>query len=388
MGFDHVALCLGAGKPTIIDMPNNLAPGVRQASDFLMALQLTGAARTDSLANLQLRLPVVVIGGGLTAIDTCTEALAYYPVQVEKFLARWETLAAERGEDAVRAGFAPARSGRSPRSSWPMPSAIRAERAAAKREGRAPRLIELLQSWGGATIAYRRRLIEVACLHAQSRGGGQGAGGRHPLRRAPVAGGRGDRFASARRRACASRMRTARRRPCPRRAFWSPPGPCPTRCWPARMRACISMAAISRPWTRTATRPSPRTLAKPAVPRVLMSVEGATHVSFFGDLHPSFAGNVVTAMASAKQGYPIVDRVADENGAAVDARRNVRAGQRRVARHRGAGRAPVADHRRGGGSGARRRARLPSRPVLSSAEFRDPSRRAPRTRSSPWKAWR
>ena len=32
-------------------------------------------------------------------------------------------------------------------------------------------------------------------------------------------------------------------------------------------------------------------------------------ISFFGDLHPSYAGNVVKAMASAKQGYPVVDRV-------------------------------------------------------------------------------
>jgi NAD(P)H-flavin reductase len=31
-------------------------------------------------------------------------------------------------------------------------------------------------------------------------------------------------------------------------------------------------------------------------------------ISFFGDLHPSYAGNVVKAMASAKQGYPVVSR--------------------------------------------------------------------------------
>ncbi|CAN5905026.1 hypothetical protein BH11PSE3_BH11PSE3_17550 [soil metagenome] len=82
MGFDHVALCAGAGKPTVLDLPNGLARGVRAASDFLMALQLTGAAKKDSIANLQIRLPVVVIGGGLTAVDTATESLAYYPLQV------------------------------------------------------------------------------------------------------------------------------------------------------------------------------------------------------------------------------------------------------------------------------------------------------------------
>src|SRR5690242_5939026 len=102
LGFDHIALCAGAGRPTVIPMKNGLAPGVRQASDFLMALQLTGAAKTESIANLEVRLPIVVIGGGLTAIDTATESLAYYPVQVEKFLTRYEILVAERGEQAVR----------------------------------------------------------------------------------------------------------------------------------------------------------------------------------------------------------------------------------------------------------------------------------------------
>ncbi|MCU1262612.1 MAG: pyridine nucleotide-disulfide oxidoreductase, partial [Bryobacterales bacterium] len=98
MGFDHIALCAGAGRPTVIPMKNGLVSGVRQASDFLMALQLTGAAKFESLANLQVRMPIVVIGGGLTAIDTATESLAYYVVQVEKFLKRYELLAADRGE--------------------------------------------------------------------------------------------------------------------------------------------------------------------------------------------------------------------------------------------------------------------------------------------------
>src|SRR6266404_6204614 len=158
-GFDHVALALGAGKPTILDLPNALAPGVRMASDFLMALQLTGAAKSESIANLQLRLPVVVIGGGLTAIDTATEAMAYYPLQVEKFLQRFETLTAERGEKDVRRSWTP-REAEIADEFIAHAKAIRAERLRAKNAGQAPHLTELLDGWGGVTIAYRRRLID------------------------------------------------------------------------------------------------------------------------------------------------------------------------------------------------------------------------------------
>ena len=43
---------------------------------------------------------------------------------------------------------------------------------------------------------------------------------------------------------------------------------------------------------------------------MLMSIrKDGRGISFFGDLHPSFAGNVVKAMASAKQGYPVVSRL-------------------------------------------------------------------------------
>ena len=121
----------------MLDLPNGLARGVRTASDFLMALQLTGAAKRDSIANMQVRLPVVVIGGGLTAIDTATESLAYYPVQVEKFLARYETLAAEQRRGRGRGRVERRGARRSPRSSsrTRARSAPSAQRAA--REGRA-----------------------------------------------------------------------------------------------------------------------------------------------------------------------------------------------------------------------------------------------------------
>src|SRR5207253_6766736 len=159
LGFDHIALCAGAGRPSIVSMKNGLASGVRQASDFLMALQLTGAAKSDSLANLQIRLPVVVIGGGLTAIDTATEALAYYPLQVEKFLSRYETLIAERGEAAVRADWT-AQDAETASEFLEHAREFRAEREVAAREGRKPRFVELMRRWGGATIVYRRRMID------------------------------------------------------------------------------------------------------------------------------------------------------------------------------------------------------------------------------------
>jgi len=159
LGFDHIAIAAGAGKPTLVDVPNGLARGVRQASDFLMALQLTGAYKRNSLANLQVRLPAIVIGGGLTAIDTGTELAAYYVVQCERTLERIEKLEAERGRDAVWSAFDPeervilaeqVEHGRE----------IRAEREKAAAEGRAPMFQPFVDAWGGVTVAYRRTMKE------------------------------------------------------------------------------------------------------------------------------------------------------------------------------------------------------------------------------------
>ena len=36
MGFDHIALAAGAGKPTVLNLPNGLARGVRAASDTII----------------------------------------------------------------------------------------------------------------------------------------------------------------------------------------------------------------------------------------------------------------------------------------------------------------------------------------------------------------
>jgi len=319
MGFDHVALCMGAGRPTVIPMKNGLARGVRQASDFLMALQLTGAAKADSLANLQIRMPIVVIGGGLTAIDTATESLAYYVVQVEKFLARYEELARAHGEEFVRARWV-GEERETAEEFLAHGRAIREERRAAASEGRAPRLIDLLNSWGGSTVAYRRRLIDAPSytLNHEEITKAFEEGIRFAELLAPEEVLIDEGGAARALRCQVQRVDEVTGRP-------SPSGESVT--LPART---ILVAAGTQPNTVLARedehnvrvdgryfqaideegRPAkPQPIAKPDAPYVLMSSRpDGRAMSFFGDLHPSYAGNVVKAMGSAKQGYPVVSR--------------------------------------------------------------------------------
>ena len=157
MGFHHVAIAAGAGRPTIIELENNLIRGIRKASDFLMALLLTGAYKKSSLANLQVRLPAVVIGGGLTAIDTATELLAFYVVQVEKQLERVDGLRAE-GKDPL-ANLDPEER-EILEEQVVHGAAIREERARARAANEEPNFVPLLDSWGGCAIAYRKTLAD------------------------------------------------------------------------------------------------------------------------------------------------------------------------------------------------------------------------------------
>ena len=319
MGFDHVALCAGAGRPTFIDMPNGLARGVRQASDFLMALQLGGAAKSASIANLQLRLPVVVIGGGLTAVDTATESLAYYVRQVEKFALRHRTLVMERGEAAVTARWSEEE--RAVAAEFlAHAAAIRDERAAAARDRRSPNLARLLDSWGGATVAYRRRLADAPSytLNHEEVAKALEEGVRFAEGLAPVAV-EVDRYGHAAGLRCSHA--DGREVLLPARAILVAAGTQPNTVL-AREDGRIRLdgryfQAIDEdghPVTPV------RGLAKPDTAAVLMhrAGEGRT-ISFFGDLHPSFFGNVVKAMGSAKRGYPVVSRaLATRPGSGTD----------------------------------------------------------------------
>ncbi|ARO88474.1 pyridine nucleotide-disulfide oxidoreductase [Nitrosospira lacus] len=319
MGFDHVALAAGAGRPTVLDMPNGLARGVRAASDFLMALQLSGAAQTNSVANMQLRLPVVVIGGGLTAIDTATEALAYYPVQVEKFLRRYEILTAVQGEAAIRGAW-DEEEREIAEEFLSHARAIRAERKTAEKEERAPRVLELLQSWGGATIAYRKRLIDSPSytlnheeVEKALEEGIWFAEGLTPVRV------EADKWEHARSVKFSVQVLDET-------GSWQETGQAEL---PA---SAVLVAAGTQPNTVLAREDEknfklngryfaacdengdpvspPRGNPKPDTSMVLLSrCDDGRFISFFGDLHPSYSGNVVKAMSSAKQGYPVVSRM-------------------------------------------------------------------------------
>ena len=306
IGFDHIALCMGAGKPTVIDMPGNLARGVRQASDFLMGLQLTGAAKMNSIANLQLRLPVVVIGGGLTAVDCGTESLAYYVRQVEKFALRYRTLVAERGEAAVRARWSEEDT-EIATEFLTHADAIRDERIAAARAGRNPNLAQLLDSWGGATVAYRRTLGEAPSytlnheeVEKAMEEGVNFAEGMTPLEVVL------DRHGHA----AGLRCRNAAREEIllPAKAIIVAAGTQPNTVL-AREDGRIKLdGKYFQAIDPTGQNVSPqRALSKPNDAQVLMHrAENGRFISFFGDLHPSFFGNVVKAMGSAKRGYPVV----------------------------------------------------------------------------------
>lgn len=159
LGFDHLAVAVGAGLPRELSIPHSLAPGMRQANDFLMALQLTGAGKASSLANLQVRLPAIVIGGGLTAIDTATEVQAYYITQIEKILKRYQVLVKYFGEDTVRSRFESPSLGILDEFLQHAQTVV-AERQLAKQENREPNFIKLIRGWGGVTVAYRRTMQE------------------------------------------------------------------------------------------------------------------------------------------------------------------------------------------------------------------------------------
>ncbi len=326
-GFHHVGIAAGAGRPTIIELKNNLIRGIRKASDFLMALQLTGAFKRDSLANLQVRLPAVVIGGGLTAIDTATELAAYYPIQVEKALERYEALAAEQGEASILGRLDPEEAGIL-REFLEHGRAVRAERRRSASAGEPPDFLPLVRKWGGVTLAYRKSMTDspayrlnheeiIKCLEE----GIVFAEGLDPVEAVPdeygavqalrcaVLGKRGGKYAP-----------TGREMTLPCRSLMVAAGTTPNITYEKEHPGTFQKDPHGKFFQ------SHRAVRRPEGGFALERVETGEGVGFFtsygkegrfvtyyGDNHPVYAGSVVKAMASAKDGFPqVVDLFRDE----------------------------------------------------------------------------
>ncbi len=330
LGFDHVAIAAGAGKPTFVDMENNMCRGVRKASDFLMALQLTGAYKRTSLANLQVRLPAVVIGGGLTAIDTATELLAYYVVQVEKVLARWEQMLDEgRHQDGLSRL---AREAQSLRvfdeeereillEQIGHGKAVRDERERAKLEGREPKFSELLDEWGGVSLVYRKNIVDSPAyrLNHEEVDKSLEEGVRYIERMSPKAA-LSDKYGALRavvfeRQICTDGKWSASGETIelPARTMCIAAGTSPNTIYEKEHPGTfgLSKRGFFAPHRVEGGEEAPGEAGKNLSLRVVPDEKGfftsylkdGHVVSYYGDNNPQYAGSVVKAMASAKHGY-------------------------------------------------------------------------------------
>jgi NAD(P)H-flavin reductase len=212
-------------------------------------------------------------------------------VQVEKFLARCEALEEEPGWSPEEREIAD--------EFIAHAKALRAASPAQK--------LELLKAWGGSTIAYRRRMVDSPSYTLNHEEVGKAleegivfAEGLTP-ERIEV-----DKYGHA------SAVKFSGGIELKAKSVLIAAGTQPNTVLAREegvslaldgkyFLACDESGAPVRPERHT---------SKPALPEVLLHrYPDGRFMSFFGDLHPSYFGNVVKAMGSAKQGFPVVSRV-------------------------------------------------------------------------------
>ncbi len=311
-GFDHVCLAAGAGKPTFVKMKNYMIRGIRKASDFLMTLQLTGAGKQESMANLQVRLPAIVIGGGLTAIDTATELMAYYPVQVRRFLERFRELEAAEGRETVLSMF-DQEEREAVLEFLHHGEAIEAERVRATSAGESPNYIPLLHQWGGVHLYYRKSLQDSPAyrLNHEEIIKGLEEGFHFVEKMNPVAA-VPDQFGALKEMVFEEMefsdgkwKNTGRLRNAPVRTAIIAAGTVPNVMYEGEHPGTFALDPKQGSFlahTFEGGKLEPRPGDPGAFFTSYCSPDGRT-VTFYGDNHPAYAGSVVKAMASAKNGY-------------------------------------------------------------------------------------
>lgn len=287
--FDHVALCLGAGSPTVLNLPGVTSPGIRLASDFLMALNLGDAPKPNTKTTLRVQLPVAVVGAGLTAIDAATEALAYYPIQVMRFYTQYHQLVQQQGEDAAHKIL----------NINPQLAAeflnhgeqLLAETKAAHKEGRKPNYLPYLNKWGGVTIYYRKALNQAPAykLNPHELNNALKEGVRFIQHATPISLHTNDTGLSS----VAFNINNANQTVAVK---------------------TLLIAAGTKPNTVLADEDKDLQLDgvffKPIQEGsfFVRALKDGRYVSYLGDLHPNYSGSVVKALASAKYAAPVIHK--------------------------------------------------------------------------------
>ncbi|MGI9158711.1 MAG: FAD-dependent oxidoreductase, partial [Saprospiraceae bacterium] len=333
LGFDHICLATGAGKPTFVPMKNNLIRGVRKASDFLMALQLTGAGKKDTLANLQVQLPAVVVGGSLTAIDTATELLAYYPVQVEKMKARYDRLLAGESREQLESLFS-AEEKQVLDTFLEHAEALAAERKRAAAAGEKPNFIPLLRQWGGVHIFYRKKMSDSPAYRLnheeiiKALEAGIGFVEKwSPLELVSNESGALQAVVFEETEQIDGKWRSSgRTHTVAAKSLLVAAGTSPNVMYEQEHPGTFQLDDWGEYYRRYVADPQQEgQLVQAEVHEsgfFTSYTKNGKHISFYGDNHPDYAGNVVKAMASAKHGYKKVVELLNPDGLLREAPEN------------------------------------------------------------------
>ena len=326
LGFDHVSLATGAGKPTFVSMKNNLMRGIRKASDFLMSLQLTGAGKKESMASLQVQLPAVVIGGGLTAIDTATELMAYYPIQVMKVKRRYDILSARYGKSSVE-GSMNEEDKKILLTFLEHGEAIEQEQKRAVSAGEKPNYISLIRQWGGVHLYYRKSLSDAPAYRLNHeeiiKGLEEGISfieNMSPVEAVADEYGALSEVVFRRQEKIDGKWKASGESyHIPARSAFVAAGTSPNVMYEREFPGTFELDKWDEfytTYTVTMKNESSFKIQKAEENELGFftshEAEGK-YVSFYGDNHPSFEGNVVKAMASAKEGFKRVRALFDEN---------------------------------------------------------------------------
>jgi NAD(P)H-flavin reductase len=255
--------------------------------------------------------------------------MAYYPAQVEKILHRYETLVNVYGEQAVRSRYDKEEISILDEF-LAHGKAIQAERQRAEAAGEQPHFQPLVESWGGVTLFYRKGMKDAPAyrqnheeINEALEEGIALAEGMSPLSADADEYGHLNAVEFEKMVLENGRWKSSGQIiKVPLRSLYVAAGTSPNTIYQSEYPDTFVMdkyffQRYEPEWTNGAVELVPMSdeafpkLGKPA-PLTSYKKDGK-FISFYGDNHPVYAGNVVKAMASAKNGYPYVVKLFEQH---------------------------------------------------------------------------